>query len=272
MKKYVMLFLFLLTLSFVFTACNKDADNTLDDANIRTVQDLTAIEDLVLDIDDEIDEIIANGLADNEIEVRNCPTRTATPVGDVFPKTIVIDFGESCTTQRGRVKSGKVIVVQSAPARNTGATRTVSFENHVVDGVQITGTANWVNNGNRSFTRSFNHTLTFPDGAAANLQATHTYTQTAGADTPRISDDVFEIRGSASGVNRAGKAYRSEITEPLVKAANCRWVGKGMRQVNRDGNTFVIDYGFGVSCDNRAQVTLPNGETRIVRIEVWWRR
>ena len=274
MKKFWFFAIALLALTITFTACNKEDDEiTITDENVVSSEDLNAVEDLVLDAEDEIDEILEEGLT-GEVEVREeCPVKTVEPAGDVFPKTITLDYGDGCTSPRGREKSGKIVIVQSARMDQPGATRTITFEDYYVDGAKLEGTTTLVNNGNASFTRSFNHTITYPDGDVASAQAEHTYTLIAGADTPRIFDDVVKIEGSSSGTNRNGVSYSAQIVEPLIKAKACPWVANGIREVTRNGNTAVIDYGFGGdNCDNRAQVTLPNGETKIIRIESWWRR
>ncbi len=274
MKKFAFLLTLLFALAFV--ACEKDSEETSTvETDLMITEDLTTVEDLVLDAEDEIEEIIEEGiLLEGEVEVReDCPTRTVEPADGSFPKTITIDYGDACTSPRGREKSGQIVIVQSAPIREAGATRTITFVDYFVDGVNLQGTTTFVNNGNRSFTRGFDHKIVYPDGAEAMWTAEHTYTQIAGADTPRMFDDVIEITGFSSGTNRDGKTYSAEILEPLKKAKLCPWIVDGIRQVNRNGNVFTIDYGYGDrECDNQAQVTLPDGETRVIRIHPWWRR
>jgi len=259
---------------FTFTACNDDTDDetTTTDESVMTSEDLTSIEDVVFDLEDEVNEVIDNQL-NGGVEIRNdCPTKTVTPTGNIFPKTITLDYGAGCNTPRGRLKSGKIIITQSDTLNQQGATRTIILENYYVDSAKVEGTTTLVNNGSASFSRKFNVKITYPNGEVANLQAEHTYAQTVGANTPRIFDDVFQITGSSSGTNRNGKSYSANIIEPLVKATGCPWIKNGIRQITRNSNTTTIDYGFGDNCDNKAQVTLPEGETRIIRIEAWWRR
>jgi hypothetical protein len=274
MKNFAFFTMLLLAFTFAFTACNKDDtdENTTTDENVLTSEDLTAAEDLLLDLEDEVDEIIENQLT-GDVEIRNeCPVKTVSPAGNTFPKTITLDYGTGCTARNGRLKSGKVIITQNATPTQTGATRTITLENYYVDSAKVEGTTTLVNNGNASRSRQSNVKITYPNGEVANWQGQHTYIQTAGANTPRIFDDVFQITGSSSGTNREGKSYSASILEPLVKAVSCRWIKNGIRQVKRGDNTTTIDYGFGDNCDNKAQVTLPSGETRVIRIEAWWRR
>lgn len=275
MKK--LLFLSALLLAFTFTACNKDEDaTTTNDDNVITTEDLLATEDIVLNAEDEVDEIIENQL--NEVEVRDaCPTKTVTPAGNNYPKTITLDYGTGCTSPLGKVKKGKIVVELTAPIHQPGAMRTLTFVDYYVDSAKVEGSTKLVNNrvdstSNPSFTRTTDVTITFPDGDKANWKGTHTQAVVSGGNTPRRIDDVIEITGNSSGTNRDGKTYSSEIIEPLRRALVCPWISDGIRRVNRNGNTATIDYGFGDACDNKAQVTLPNGEVRVIRIESWWRR
>lgn len=284
MKKFAFLFLMFAAISFAFTACNDDTEDITDattDENVMTTEDLTAIEGLVLDAEDEIEEILENGLtAEGEIEVREdeCPTRTVVPVDGTFPRTVTIDYGESCTTPTGREKSGQIVIEQSAPLNEPGATRTVTFVDYFVDGANLQGSTVKTNNGtdengNPSYTRTRNLTIVYPNGEQASWEASYTLTQIAGADTPRHFDDVFSTTGFSSGTNREDNTFSAEILEPIIKASRCPWIINGIRQVSRNGNTATIDFGFGgEDCDNRAQVTLPDGTTRVIRIEAWWRR
>jgi len=283
MKQFAFLFLFA-AMAFAFTACNEaddDATADVEDSNVLTSEDLTAMEGLVFDAEDEIEAIIENGLtAEGEIEVREdeCPTRTVEPEDGTFPRTITIDYGESCMTSTGREKSGQIVIEQTAARDEPGATRTITFVNYFVDGANLQGSSVRTNNGtdengNPSYTRTRDLTIVYPNGDQASWMTTHTTTKINGADTPRFIDDVFSVTGSSSGTNREGNTFSAEILEPIVKARRCPWPRNGIRQVSRNDNTATIDYGFGgEDCDNRAQVTLPDGTTRVIRIEPWWRR
>lgn len=280
MKKLLFFSVILLSLTFSFIACNKDEETTnVTDENVITTEDLLATEDIVLDAEDEVEEVVENQLIDGSVEVRDgdCPTKTVVPAGNTFPKTITLDYGTGCTSPRGRVKKGKIVIEQTADMKQPGAMRTLTFVDYYVDSAKVEGSSKLANNrtdaaGKPSFTRTTNVTVTFPDGDKASWQATHTHTVIAGSNTPRRFDDVIEITGSSSGTNRDGKTYSSEIIEPLKRTILCPWIGDGIRRVTRNGNTATIDYGYGEPCDNKAQVTLPSGETKIIRIEAWWRR
>lgn len=275
MKK--LLYFSALLLAFTFTACNKDEDAvTTKEDNVITTEDLLATEDIVIDAEDEVEAFIENQF--NEVEIRDeCPTKTVTPTGNNYPKTITFDYGDGCTTQLGRVKKGKIVIELTAPIRQPGAMRTLTFMDYYVDSAKVEGFTKLVNSqtsntGNPSFTRTTDITVTFPEGNQASWKGTHTHTLTEGGNTERRFDDVIEITGSSSFTNRNGQTFSSEILEPLRRAIICPWISDGIRQVSRNGNMATIDYGFGDPCDNKAQVTLPDGTTEVIRIQPWWRR
>jgi hypothetical protein len=86
-------------------------------------------------------------------------------------------------------------------------------------------------------------------------------------------DDVFKVTGAATGRVKRNDlivGWRSEITEPLMKRFNCRWISKGRVRVVRDSlasNTpwvGVLDYGLGL-CDNQATLTV-NGNVHQITL------
>jgi len=207
MKK--LLFFTALLLAFTFTSCNKDEDEIItNEDNIITTEDLLATEDIIFNAEDEVDEIIENQF--NEVEIRDdCPTKTITPTGNNYPKTITLDYGDGCTGPGGRFKKGKIVVEISAPINESGAMRTLTFVGYEVDSAQIEGFTKLVNNGNLSFTRTTDVSITFPDGDQASWEGTHTHTVVSGGNTPRRFDDVIEITGNSTIMNRDGRTFTS---------------------------------------------------------------
>ena len=108
--------------------------------------------------------------------------------------------------------------------------------------------------------------VTTPEGQIITRTSTREREWVEGLETPLYFwDDVFSITGTASGVNSKGVAYTAEITSPLIKARNCRWIQEGVLSIVTDANTEVIDYGEGI-CDNVAMATV-NGEEREIKFK-----
>lgn len=266
MKKQIIVFASaVLFAAGVFTACKKD--NSAAETDFQTTStDLVTVEDLSEQA--EID-------ADLAIEERGgntgCPTITSTqPIG-VFPNTITVDFGtDGCTRPNGRVLKGQIIINQSAPRTELNATRVATFQDFYVNDVRVDGSHTAVSNGldasgNPFWSRTGTKTLTWPDGKTATWESAHTVTQTEGNGTPELADNVWKIEGSCSGTNRNGQDFTSEITEPLIKRANCRWIVDGMRTIEHGIRSRTIDFGDG-DCDNDATVTTGNGKTFAIKL------
>ncbi|OWY21519.1 hypothetical protein C7N43_08520 [Sphingobacteriales bacterium UPWRP_1] len=259
----------LMALSFSFTACQKEETNLNEQAIITADNEGTG-EDLFTDADD-ISDVYAESFLGSGKTSDECPTITTTAPAGTFPNTITIDFGTECVGEGGRTRSGQIVITVSDSMQNVGATRTKTFVNYFVNGIQIEGTYTVVNNGpNENGNPTFTHTLTggaitLPDGTTATREATHTVTVIEGANTPGRWDDVVAITGNSSGVNKNGVAYTCVITEQLIKRHNCRWIVSGVKEITRNGEVSTLDFGDG-DCNRFAILTTPDGETHEIRL------
>lgn len=265
MKQSLFLLLALLLATTTFNACKKD-DTNLSDTDVMTAEDLSTNEDFAEQIDMD---------ADLAIEDRGgsggCPTVTFAQPEGTWPNTITIDFGTACTRPDGRVLSGKLIINQSNAIRTAGAIRTITHDNFFVDDVQVAGTRTWTNNGQDSngfwsYTKTATDMqLTFADGTTTRWDKVRTSVLIQGGSTATHHDDVWSSTGTASGVNRNGNAFSANITEPLIKNADCRWIAQGTLSLVHGTRTASIDFGNG-DCDRFAKFTNANGNTFTIRL------
>jgi hypothetical protein len=73
-------------------------------------------------------------------------------------------------------------------------------------------------------------------------------------------DDVYQLTGEVHGVNSAGTGYVYNITTPLKKKLNCKWIVSGVLTLQVTGLPLItMDYGAG-TCDNNANIII-NGQT-----------
>jgi hypothetical protein len=208
--------------------------------------------------------------------INACPDVTITPLTTtgLFPVKIVMDFGTGCIARDGRTRSGKIIVTYTNRLFVLGATATTTFDNYIVDSIKVQGTHTITNMGEVISANCVRHKwkvvvenakLTKPNGNYTEWRSIKTITQQDGMCTPLIHiDDVYKIEGSASGKVKRGNllvAWNSEITDPLIKRFNCRWLVKGVIRVMRLNITTnspwvaAINYGNG-DCDNKAQASI----------------
>lgn len=268
----MMKWLFAATLAFVvlFSACKKDELTSDQTEQIMAAEDQTAANDLYEDVDEQVDQAI---------ETRGgggtCPTVTIDPADGSYPRTMTVDFGpDGCTGVDGRVRKGQIVVTLTDTITVIGAVRTATFVGFSVDGAQIEGTRTLTNqgfnsDGNFNLTRTVTGgKITFPNGESTSWDASHVITLVQGLLTPALADNVWEITGGSSGVNRNGKSFTTEIVTPLVRKGLCPWTVSGTKTLTIDGKTATVDYGDG-TCDRKATVVLPNGTTKQILIR-WW--
>ena len=210
------------------------------------------------------------------VRVNACPDVTITLLNapDLFPKKIVMDFGTGCVGRDGRTRSGKIIVVYTNRLTHPGAKATTIFDNYTVDSIKIQGTHIITNLSEPFTTNCGTHKwkvvverakLTKPNGNYVEWNSTRTIAQDTGMCTIfNPLDDIYKIEGSANGKVKRGDlliAWNSEITTPLVKRFDCRWIVKGVirnMRLNLTTNSpwvATINYGPG-TCDNKAEVTI----------------
>ncbi len=263
-----------LFMGLFFSACKKNEDNDLSVETTQQIvvssEDQTTAEDLFEDVDYQVDEAIETRGGGG-----NCPTVTADPDFQTYPRTVTIDFGDGCEGPNGRIRKGKIVVEVTGEIITAGTSRTATFVDFFIDDAQIEGTRTILNegfddDGNVTFSRTVTGgKVTFPNGDVATWEADHLLTQTEGGNTITFFDNVFEITGSSNGVNRNGNAYTLEITDPLVKKSLCPWIVSGQAELNVMNKSVMINYGNGI-CDRKAILTLPNGTEVEILIKKWW--
>ncbi len=269
----------IIVLVLTITACRLDKNgNDLDEGFTEkitvTSEDQSNAENYFQDAEDQEDLVIET--RDGGGSFTGCPTVTVVPDDATFPRTITIDFGEGCEGPNGRIRKGKIVVNQSDAIWVEGAVRTATFEDFFVDDAQMEGVRTIINEGsdaegNLTFSRTVvDGKITFPNGKFITWESSYLLTQTTGGQTPNIlSDNVFEVTGNASGTNRNGHDFTATIDEPLLKNKLCPWVSSGLITLIVEDKTLTLNYGSG-SCDNKATLTLPNGNSREINIKRWW--
>ncbi len=281
--------LFIAASALLIASCNKEVN--LDSASPEEALELTELttddalaDEIFTEIHEQelgvMDEI---GLPDiglnNEPEIsqdsvgNRCFTVTITPRNaNVFPKTVVINYGDGCKGRDGKTRKGKIITVYSAPMARPGATAVTRFDGFYINNVKVEGKHTTKNNSTsdvRIFTRTVEGgKLTFPGGRVLAWDATHTNKQVEGLGTPGFPfDDAFEISGRAKGVsekNGRRVEWSRTIVEPLYKAFRCRWISKGVVHITRNDKRGILNFGDG-TCDNKA-ILIINGERKEITL------
>ena len=162
------------------------------------------------------------------------------------------------------VRSGKIIVTLSAPRREVGSVRSLTFEEYYVNGARVEGTKTVTNlgpNGNQNTVFSVvlsGGKITFADEKTITREFDREREYIAGYDTWNPWDDRCLITGMATGTNLDGLAYTHTVTNALEWQASCRFLVRGSVTFSIEGvEPFVLDYGAG-ECD--AYATLSRGD------------
>ena len=276
-------FLFL-TVAFLFS-CQKENSvknsNTISESDAATYSDESAQADGSFDdIDDvgmtaaDADNTASVGRMDREYhpdfsELRAaiglCATITVTPNDTTYPKTITIDFGDSCVGLDGKLRSGKIIINLTAPLRKPGSVLTITLDNFYINHIHVEGTktiTNQTENGAVKFTVAITGgKVTFPNGRGYSYDGSKTKAQVAGMDTKICRNDIFQITGWAKIEFNNGVVVKFEVVDPLIKKVSCPWRSDGTLQISINDRVLKLDYGFphNGDCDNKALLSWNNG-------------
>ena len=249
-----------------FTSCLKQ--EALDQPGIDLADDDAVSEAIFEDIFNSVDNAEAilddflKGDAKSMAESGTCPlVTTDRPPDAKWPKTVTIDYGTGCTGFYENTRSGKIIILVTAPRLTPGSVKTVTFDNYFFNGIKVEGTKKIENMGcNNDQNLVFSVTLTggkltLPDGKTIERSFEREREWIAGGKTRNIWDDEFLITGTTTGVNIKGTAYTNTIITALHSKYACRFIVSGVVKIERaEMELMELDYGDG-ECDAIAVVT-----------------
>jgi hypothetical protein len=277
MKKALFALTAFLFAGFLLQSCKKDNDTADTTSMQTTAEDLVSYNDLSEYTDYEIDALVDDAFASDEVSDRGaCPTVTFAQPKGTWPNTITLDYSTDGCTKDGNTFKGRIVIEQSNKMTVAGAVRNVSFNDFYINNVKIEGTRTLTNDGPNTagqpvWSKTADETFIFPDGTTATFSTNRTRTLVNGADTPTHLDNVWSIAGSTTGTNRKGETFTSTITSPLMKRFLCPWVVEGVIEFAHDGKMRTLDFGDG-TCDRDAVLTLNDGTTKNIKIRHhWWK-
>jgi hypothetical protein len=275
MKIKQFLFAFtMLTLVIGFNSCKKDKESVAEE--FETTFELSGDQAVTNNLSQDAEDVFLEVAQDNNIAgnfapepVNNiipCATVTITSASG-FPKTIVIDFGTSCT-HNGITRSGKINVTLTDSVRKPGSIATMTFTNYFVNLYKIEGTYKWTNTSTAN-TRSWDRVttggkITAPNGKYWNHEGSRSVTQTAGVGTPTPTDDIFSVfPGTHTVTNSSNLSRTCTILEALQRKVSCANIDKGKIKVQGPNHYATIDFGDG-TCDNLALLSIDGRTPRTI--------
>ncbi|MBC9911421.1 hypothetical protein [Chitinophaga varians] len=208
--------------------------------------------------------------------VTGCPSiliSSADPT--VWPKQLVIDYGDACRDNYGVTRSGKVYINFTGFLFSNGTRVEITLEGYKYNGIPVAG-KNVISGISYNTITGVKYTSEITDGRVSyadtlivGYASKKTVTQTAGGGTPTPNDNVYSLEGNAAITYvKGGPAGSATITtqSPLIKATACKWVSQGKLLVAYNSLSAVIDYGNGV-CDDKATITINGDKVREVTLK-----
>jgi hypothetical protein len=285
-------FAFLLLGALTFSACKKEASQTKQD-ELNTVESVESNNEADAAYDDVFNNTMGIGAEANgeslgitagvgifgrmeagnltgRVDSIRCFTIKVEPLAPgIFPKTVIINFGDGCLGRDGKLRKGKIITVFTGPMGIPGSKATTTFENHKIDSVKVQGkheVTNTSTSNNRIFTtKVIEGKLIWDSGRWVAWSSVRSVAQIEGNGTPFWpADDIFSITGGGRGENSRGKTWGHEVIEPLIKKFTCRWISKGVMRVKFNNTGGLLNFGDG-RCDNKAELTI-NGTVRVITL------
>ena len=204
--------------------------------------------------------------------IGDCATVTVSPNDSTYPKTITIDFGDSCRGYDGKVRRGKIVLHLTGPIRRPGSVMTITFVNFYLNRAHLEGTK-VISNLSEGTTIKFTvqvtgGKVTFPNGRGYSYESFKLKKQVEGMVTPNPRDNVFHLTGWARITYNNGVTVNFETIDPLVKKVACPWITDGTLKIKINDRVLKLDYGFpnNGNCDNKALLTWNNGNSQRVII------
>jgi hypothetical protein len=209
----------------------------------------------IMGLMEEVDLIVVSvmqeGMAQQRLlpffKVESCP-------GTSFIKNdklglITIDYGNSCVSERGIEKRGKLTIAYSGEFLSKGTVLTIGFENFFLNGNQMEGTSTLENLGYQASNKSLSFSSRMKD---LRLTRTNGKAYTVGHDYVRelklsTKESGFRIylKGSGSMFTNSQDKASFEIMKPVKYLQECMATGlsdpsEGSLQIINNANKKII--------------------------------
>ena len=210
------------------------------------------------------------GFLELRARIGDCATITVTPNDSTYPKTVTIDFGDSCRGLDGKLRSGKLVLHFTGPYRRPGSVVTLSFVNYHVNHKHIEGTKVFRNLSeppvHKWSIEILDGKITFPGGRGYRYEGIKTVKQIAGMLTGIVRDDIYQITGRSKTVFNNSTTVDINTEDPLIKKLNCPWISEGTLRIKINVRVLALDFGFpnNGNCDNKALLSWNNNQRVVI--------
>ncbi len=271
MKKINLFTAVALVAIFTFSVSCEKIEDTISLLQQISAEDDASVNDDFDDIEDEVEDVL-NTFESSLKSSTEGDTITGRQVvksrNTDGTRTITITFTNYANKRRpDRIKNGVITTLAVGVWNTVGYKRTTTFTDLKINDTKIEGTKVIEKTAENTYTSILtNGKVTFSDSSTYTRESNRTTVKKEGIQTPKnIWDDVYEISGTASGVNAKGYAYTHEITSPLVKRMDYTFIVKGVVKMVVDSKELTIDYGDGTK--DRTATISANGQTKTITLK-----
>jgi len=263
----------------VFTGCNES--DTIQEEPIADTIDLKAAE-TEAEIDKVTDE--SSAIIEEAFLMQEYPETKTHPITDRYlpdcvtitvvivqnMKTVTIDFGDGCELRNGNFLSGKIILEYERDPEAATKMISYSFNDFYFNRKHVEGGGSILRersneNGNPQSTKTFDVTVTWPDGLFASKKGEKIREMIEGQGTHAWGDNVFLITGNWEFTRRNGTVLSAKVIVALRRELACKFLVSGILELNKNENNAVLNYGDG-ECDDLATVSINGGEEREIHL------
>ena len=262
----------------VLTSCN-ESDTIQEELSTEEIDLKAAETEAEIDkVSDESSAIIEEAYLLEEFPITksnvtdrylpDCVTITVVIVQNM--KTVTLDFGEGCELRNGNFVSGKIIITYERDPEAASKMITYSFEDFYFNRKNVEGGGSILRersneNSNPQSTKTFDVTVTWPDGLFASKVGVKVREMIEGQSTPAWGDNVFLITGNWTFTRRNGIVLSAKIIKELRRELACKFLVSGTIELSKNLDTAILDYGDG-ECDDLATVSINGGERREIHL------
>ena len=286
--KNLKILLFTALVAFQYS-CTENEDSMINDVISTT----SAIENInAITFEEEVSDLVSEGMQyqtslltnkteTNDLKQSSSPRRyrfndCADIVIDEENNTKTITFLEDCENNRGKNRTGTIVISYSDENDQVGSFRQIEYIDFYINNVKMEGirrseVISIDENGNKTTLNTLTGgKMIYEDGTFSTKSAEYTR-------FVYIEDDekiYSTLEGNSEGVSTEGISFSMEIITPIKFLYNCtnasskkrkRIPVEGVKNIlNADALT-IIDFGQG-ECDRDVNVTI-NGETEILDLK-----
>ena len=252
-------------IAVLICACkNEDADLT----STQATQDHLFAEQTFSDVGRTVKEaFLENGVN------KSCVSYSLKNDNTLDIDTLIINFGAINCLQNGKLRKGKVVITYSGKYSDSLTVITTTFDNYYVNNNLIQGERILTNqgkniDGNMWFRVFVNNSSIVTNNGTINWSTNRKKEWVSGVSTyGNISDDIYNVTGSANGIGINNNSFSVDITDTLKIELGCLpscIIKSGTAKISPNGySDRIINYGDSF-CDCNFNITIDGTNYPIV--------